>query len=138
MVKFVSLLGKKMKLGTIFTINTKDVGDIIVKRRISPSSRALAVEYVVKVLRNGKSFVVGIKSSKFEAIQLARKTKERLKLAKKAKEVAIRTGIRAAELAKRGTKLGLGFALRIGRAIEKETRPGKRKPKKKKKRRKKK
>ena len=136
MARFVVLNKRKMKLGVIFRIKTKDVGCIIVVRRISPSSSVLAVDYAIKVIRNKKSFVVGIKKDKFDAKGLARKTRDQLRFAKKAKEEAIKIGIRAGQLAKRGGKLGLGLAIRVGKAIEKQTRPGKRKKKSKKKRRK--
>lgn len=125
---------KKLRLGTIFRIRTKDVGMIIVVRRISPSSRALAVDYAVKVIRGDKSFVVGIKDNKFDAKDLARKTRQRLNIEKRARELAIRAGV----LAKRGGQLGLGLALRVGRIIEKATRSRRKSKKKKPKKRKKK
>lgn len=149
MTEFVKLsTGRKVKLGRVFIIRTKEFGIFTIERRISPVTRKLDVEYIVRLTRNGKTEVVGIKMDKFDAIDLARNTKKRLQLAKKAREVAEkagRLGLKAGRFGVRAGKRGLGIAVRLGRLIEKETRPKarrkqkvKRKKKKAKKRKKKK
>lgn len=142
MTRFVKLAtGRKVKLGRVFIIRTKEFGVFTIERRISPVSRKLDVEYVVRLSMNGKKQLIGIKNDKFDAIDLARNTKKRLVLAKKAREIAAKTGelgLRAGRAGFKAGKRGLGVAIRLGHAFEKLTRPSPKKAKKKKVKRKKK